>query len=539
MKKLFFVLFIFINTVFAETSPPKLIVQIVIDQFRGDLIHQYRSEFGADGFNYLLGHGIDYSNAHHPHANTITCVGHATIATGSYPSLHGIIANDWFDRQTKTATYCVEDLTTFILPTARTTATLPGRSPRNLQASTISDEIDLAQIGRSFAVSLKDRAAVTLAGHAGKAFWFDKTNGGFVTSNYYYSSYPDWVEDWNRHYTAKNETWGLAKDISYYRFQKAPMFKNRFPGFGQSFPHYLDSANNRFYYKFLSMSPYADELTADFTTALIKNEKLGKSANRTDYLGISFSATDAIGHQFGPNSLESEDNILRLDHTLAKLLKTIDEQVGLQNTLIILTADHGVSDSPVYLTNHHFQQIPALNEKDIRTMAEKILTNYFHLPAQTLQAFDPPYLYLDHQLINEHQLSLQQVSSILAEALRQQPGIFQAYPIPLTGVEKNWLSAKVDRMAFPNRAGDIYIVPPPYQSLASRTDRVSHGTPWQYDSYVPMLFSNPLFKKRQISRPVFTTDIAPTLAALLKIKFPSAAVGQPLPEVMTFYEENS
>ncbi|WP_419419129.1 alkaline phosphatase family protein [Legionella sp. D16C41] len=538
MKKLFFIVLIYCsNAVFAQIPPPKLIVQIVIDQFRGDLIHQYQNKFGPDGFNYLLRNGIDFSNTHHPHANTVTCVGHATIATGSYPSLHGIIANGWFDRQMQKGTYCVEDLTTEILPTSRTKINLAGRSPKNLQTSTISDEIVLAKKGQAFGISLKDRAAIMLAGHAGKAFWFDKKNGGFVTSNYYYASYPKWVENWNHTYTDNNQPWTLSRELKNYRFATAPLFKNRFTGFGQTFPHYLGSANDKFYYKYLSMTPYADELTANFAMQLLSYENLGQSVNQTDYLGISFSATDAIGHQFGPNSLESEDNLLRLDNTLAKLLKAIDRQVGLRNTLIILTADHGVTDSPAYLTAHHFQQVPPLNKNDIRNAIVSLLAKQFNLPAATLQALTPPYLYLDQQIITDHQLSLRRVSTALAEMLRHKPGIFQAYPLPMSNIEKNWLSAKVDKMAS-YRAGDIYIVPPPYQSLP-HVVRVNHGTPWQYDSYVPLVFTSPGFKARQTSRPASTTDIAPTLAAILKIKFPSGAVGKPLPEITNFYETNA
>ncbi|WP_131782314.1 alkaline phosphatase family protein [Legionella gresilensis] len=536
MKRLAFLfLTVCFNTVLAQTSPPKLIVQIVIDQLRGDLLHQYQTQFESLGFNYLLKNSIDFSNAHHPHANTVTCVGHATIATGSYPSLHGIVANDWFDRQTKAYTYCVEDLTTFILPTTRTKVALAGRSPRNLQMSTISDEIVLAQRGRAFAVSLKDRASITLAGHVGKAFWFDKENGGFITSNYYYTEYPTWVKDWNQNYRNNFEDWDLSKQRQYYRFASTPLFKNRFTGFGQTFPHHLGSDNHKLYYKYLSMTPYADELTADFALKLIQQEKLGALNNQTDYIGISFSATDAIGHQFGPNSLESEDNLLRLDHTLAKFLKAIDKQVGLCNTLIILSADHGVSDSPIYLTSRHFDQVLPLKRNEVRNVIETVLKERFNLPAKTLESFAPPYLYLNHEIINENKLSIQQISTTLADVLRQQPGIFQAYPLPIAGIERNWLSKKVDNMASPKRSGDVYIVPPPYQSLASRAVRVNHGTPWQYDTYVPLLFANPMFKKQQVTRPVFTTDIAPTLAAILKIKFPSGTVGKPLSEITHIY----
>lgn len=525
------------SVLFADNPAPKLVIQLVVDQLRGDLIHQYQFEFGADGFNYLLNHGIDFQNTHHPHAYTVTCVGHATISTGSYPALHGIVANDWYNRDTQQETYCVEDLASKILPTTRSKINQPGRSPKNILASTLSDEIVLAKKGRAFAVSLKDRSAITLAGHAGKAFWFDKENGGFISSQHYYSTYPHWAEDWNAHYEPQNETWTLSQDSKNYRYAQAPSFKNRFPTFGETFPHQTGTPDNPMYYKFLSMMPNADELTANFAIKLLTHEKLGNVPNQTDYLAISFSAVDAIGHQFGPNSLESEDNLMRLDKTLARLLKAVDEEVGLQNTLIVLTADHGVTDSPQYLLEHHFTETPPVDEVKLRQTIEATLVKQFGLPASTLQAIQLPYIYFDNQLIAKHQLDIHKVSEQVAKQIVNLTGIFQAYSLPLTNTPSNWLSEKVDKMAFPYRSGDIYIVPPPYQALVNKTIRVEHGTPWRYDSYVPLLFVNPGFTAKHITKPVSTTDIAPTIAAILQIKEPSAAVGSPLPEVLSFYEK--
>ncbi|WP_347251638.1 alkaline phosphatase family protein [Legionella sp.] len=541
MKKGFLlILLTFSSVLLATPKPPKLVVQLVIDQLRGDLIEKYRHEFGATGFNYLLAHGLDYHNAHHPHANTVTCAGHATIATGAYPALHGIVDNEWYDRKTGQPLYCVADDKSTILPTPRSQKPLEGRSPRHLMASTLSDELVLAQMGRAFAVSLKDRSAITLAGHAGKAFWFDKENGGFVTSQHYYSAYPQWATEWNKQYNPKEETWNLSHQIDHYYFAKAPRFANRFPGFGQDFPHHLGAPSSAEYYKFLSMSPLADELTADFAARLLINENLGQSPGKTDYLAISFSAVDAIGHQFGPNSLESEDNLLRLDKTLAKLLATLDRQVGLDNTLIVLTADHGVSDSPVYLAAHHINENHSLKIPQLQKIIENALAKRYQLPANSLQAISLPYVYLNHQIINEHQLTINEVNTYLAEVLRQHQGIFQVYALPLGNTERDWLSAKVDKMAFPKRVGDLYLVPPPYQALGDRNEqRASHGTPWQYDSYVPLLFVNPAFKAKRINHAVSTTDIAPTLAALLAVKLPSAAVGNPLPEVLRAFSPNS
>ncbi len=532
--KLFFsTFFLSVCLTHANSQPPKLVVQIVVDQLRGDLIHQHQSQFGEDGFNYLLNHGLDFHNAHHPHANTTTCAGHATIATGSYPAMHGIVDNDWYDRKTNKLVYCMEDFTAIPLPTSHTKKTNDGRSPRNLKASTISDEIILAHKGKAFAVSLKDRSAIALAGHAGKAFWFDKSNGGFITTNYYYSAYPQWVDNWNKNYHPQNFTWNLSQAKAAYQNANTTVFPQHIKEFGQTFPHQIANAPSEQYFKFLSKTPKADQLTADFAEHLLVAEHLGKTANQTDYLGISFSAVDAIGHQFGPNSLEAEDNLLILDQTIAHLLKNIDKQVGLDNVLIVLTADHGVADSPSYLKEHHIAEIKPLNANDASQKVIAFLNERYKLPKETLMSITPPYVYLNHEIIAAHQLSLSSVSQNVAELLNHQPGVFKAYPLPIINIERDWITAKVDRMSYPYRAGDVYLVQPPYQSKGAHSDdRVTHGSPWQYDSYVPLLFVNAGFKAQRIARPVFTTDIAPTLSALLVIKSPSAAVGEPLAEVL-------
>lgn len=524
----------------AESIQPKLVVQLVVDQLRGDLISKHRQQFGSKGFNYLLNHGIDYHNAHHAHANTTTCAGHATIATGSYPSLHGIVDNDWYDRKSKKLIYCMEDLKSNGLPTNLTKKTTPGRSPSNLKASTLSDELILASRGRAFGISLKDRSAIALAGHAGKAFWFDKSNGGFITSEYYYTSYPQWVQNWNKQYQPVEYDWHLSRPLNEYQNANNPKIEHNFKSFGQNFPHHIKNPPAEEYFSYLSKTPKADQLTADFAIQLLKQEQLGVEPGKTDYLGISFSAVDGIGHQFGPNSLEAEDNLLELDKTLAHLLSAIDQQAGLENTLIVLTADHGVGDSPTYLKAH---QISEIEPMDIQAATQKIhvlLKKRYQLPSEVLMSINPPYVYLDHHLIARHSFKLTEISNSVAQLLNHQKGVFKAYTLPIKNTEKDWLSTKVDRMAYPDRAGDIYLVEPPYQSNGSQGDhRVTHGSPWLYDSFVPLLFVNKEFRAQRIFRPVDTTDIAPTLAAILNIKQPSAAVGQPLPEVLIAFNEQN
>ena len=540
MKKiLLFICFIFCSSsIAAENPPPKLIVQIVIDQLRGDLLEQYKKDFGTEGFNYLLNHAINYQSAHHPHALTVTCVGHATIATGSTPSLHGIIANDWYDPLTKKMVYCTEDAKNPILLTPRTKINDPiGQSPKNLLASTFSDELVLAQKGRAFGVSLKNRSAITLAGHAGKAFWFDSKNGGFVTSKFYYSKYPEWVNSWNSNYHPKNLSWELMSPLNTYRYAKVEPAKRNFEGFNDSFPHNLGKEGDENYYKYLYMSPYADEITADFALSLLKNEKLGKDNNKTDYLAISFSAVDIIGHQFGLNSIEAEDNLRHLDMTIAKVLKDIDSEVGLKNTLIILTADHGMEDSRNWLKENNLHGQSRLNMEYLMKIMTNLLQNQFNLPPEAIEKVNPPYVYLNHQLILEKKKSITQITTALAEMLRREPDLFTAFPLPLINNTNDWLSKKVAKMDFPGRSGDLFLVPIPYADLTySNEVAFTHGSPWNYDSYVPLLFVNPNFKPTRITRLAYTTDIAPTLTSLMVIKPPSSAVGKPLQEVTRFYD---
>lgn len=515
----------------AATEPPHLIVQIVVDQLRGDLLQRYQKEFSPEGFGYLLSHGINFQNAAHPHANTTTCAGHTTIATGSYPAFHGIVANDWYDTRLKREVNCVEDTASPLLSSARTGTDAPGRSPAHILTSTTSDEIVLANRGRAFGVAFKDRSAIALGGHAGKAFWFDRDHGGLVTSTHYYQSYPEWASAWNAAYQPQAKTWTLLLEKSRYRNTDEPAGTPLDAAFGTGFPHQTGTPQEPGFLKRFATTPFADELTADMAKTLLIAEKLGKTPGKTDYLGISFSATDAIGHQFGPNSLESEDNLLHLDKTLAQFLATLDREVGLHNTLIILSADHGVSNSPDYLRRHGMNVRNPLDEEAITDEVRQTLQARFQLKPEALQAVSLPYVYLDHDLLRSQGLDPQTVSRTLARALQKSVKVdaFKVYALPVPAAT-DWLSKKVERMGFPERSGDLYVVPHPLQ-LPEGHNPDTHGTPWRYDSYVPLLFVHPALPVMRVSRQVHTTDIAPTLSALLGITPPSGSVGTPLAEV--------
>ncbi|WP_299813281.1 alkaline phosphatase family protein [uncultured Roseibium sp.] len=543
------------GTVLAETQAPRLVLQITVDQLRGDLLDRNREHFGEGGFAYLLENGAVYSDAHHRHANTETIVGHATLATGTDPAVHGMVANLWFDRKTGRPYYNVQDADYPLLsqggvdqsseidPTQRA-ATTDGRSPSAILSSTIADEISLGVAGgpKVFGVSVKDRGAISMAGHSGKAFWFSKSEGRFITSSYYMDRYPDWVSAWNDNGLAgsyADGAWELSDAKASYRFGDADdmEWETDFPGFGRAFPHPYGAGDGKYYTTLLTLSPAGDELTADFAKALIDAEQIGAD-EVTDYLSVSFSSTDYVGHIFGPSSLETEDNLRRLDRTLAGFLKYVDEHVGLERTLVVLSADHGAAEVPGYLTS---LGIPAsyFNFEDVdKRPAIEAMKAEFGIAEELVESFSQPYVYLDQAVLDEKGLDKPAVSRRLAEELQKMPGI--AYAISSDdlrsgNVARTAVSEAVLANFHPDRSGDIYIVFEPHWFVGEfdgLTVAATHGSPWSYDTHVPIIFSGPGIAPQRIARRVETVDVAATIAAYLKIKPPSGSRGQVLTEAL-------
>lgn len=535
---------------------PKLVLQITVDQLRGDLPMRFKERLSPGGFRYLYERGTVYANAHHRHANTETIVGHVTLATGTDPAVHGMVANVWFDRETVRLTYNIEDnryplLTagagvdkaTEIDPTQRAAGT-EGRSPSAILVSTLSDELAIHFAGHSkiFSVSVKDRGAVSMAGHSGKAFWFSKKNGEFVTSSYYYKEYPVWVADWNREKRAfayAGKSWNLLHDKSAYLFGDADdrHWEIDFPGYGRTFPHPFGKADNKYFTTLLTLSPVGDELTLDFTKALIENEQLGID-NIPDYLAVSFSSTDYIGHLFGPSSLEMEDNIFRLDRTLGELFAFVDKHVGLKNTLIVLSADHGAPEAPGFLNELGIKAQYVEPDKWDREPAIKVLKEKFGIGKKLIQNYFHPYIYLNHDVISDKGLDRAEVERAIAAELVKFEGVAFAVSssaLPEGNLPDTELMQTVLYNFHPKRSGDIYVVFEPHwfiNDFDGLTVASTHGSPWRYDSYVPIVFAGAGIKPNQIFRDVYTIDVAPTVAALLSIKQPSGTTGKPLVEVL-------
>ncbi len=535
---------------------PKLILQITVDQLRGDLPTRYYDRLGEGGLKYLLDNGVVFNNAHHAHANTETIVGHATLATGAHPSAHGMIGNIWFDRTTGVTTYNIEDsnytlltegadidASTEIDPTQKA-ASSDGRSPASILTTTFSDELSSLTAGKAkvFGISVKDRGAVSMAGHSGKAFWFSKSTSEFVTSSYYYDKYPQWVVDWNakkmpEQYSGK--TWELMHSKDSYLFGDRDNKEWEFDlgGYGRTFPHKFGTTENKYFSTFLTISPAGDELTVEFTKAAIEAEQIG-SDDITDFLGVSFSSTDYIGHFFGPSSLESEDNILRLDRSLSNLFSYIDKKIGLDNTLIVLSADHGAPEAPGYLKAMGIPTGYISPDKWDKQPAIDRIKNKFGIKGKLIEGYDHPYIYLSNEVISNSKIDLQALEQTIVDELVRFPGVSTAVSsnaLERGAVPDNFLTRAISNNYHPKRSGNVYVVFDPgwfINDLDGLSVSVVHGSPWPYDTFVPIIFAGYKLKPQTVSRRVHTVDVASTLANIVGSKPPSGASGNVLLEVV-------
>ena len=535
---------------------PKLILQITVDQLRGDLPTRYYDRLGEGGLRYLLDKGVVFNNAHHAHANTETIVGHVTLATGAHPSVHGMIGNIWFDRSTGVTTYNIEDpnhklltegadvdASTEIDPTQKA-ASSDGRSPASILTTTFSDELSSLTAGKAkvFGISVKDRGAVSMAGHSGKAFWFSKSTNEFVTSSYYYKKYPQWVVDWNakklpEQYSGK--AWELMHPEDTYLFGDRDNQEWEFDlaGYGRTFPHKFNTPDNKYYSTYLTVSPAGDELTVEFAKAAIDAEQIG-SDDITDFLGVSFSATDYIGHFFGPSSLESEDNILRLDRTLANLFAFIDEKIGLDNTLIVLSADHGGPEAPGYLESMGIPTGYVSPDSWDKQPAIDRIKSKFGVSGKLIEGYDHPYLYLSNEVISNSEVDLLALEAAIVDELVRFPGVSTAVSSTALArgvVADNYLTRAMTNNYHPKRSGNVYVVFDPgwfINDLDGLSVAVVHGSPWPYDTFVPIIFAGHNLKPQTVSRRVHTVDVAPTLANIVGAKPPSGASGEVLLEVL-------
>jgi len=518
---------------------PKLVVGIVVDQMRYDYLTRFWNQYGEGGFKRLVNEGFNCKNNHFNYAPTSTGPGHTSIYTGTTPAVHGIIGNDWFDKELGKDVYCAGDDS---YASVGTTSDLGQMSPHRMLTTTITDQLRLhtQMRGKVIGVALKDRGAILPAGHtANAAYWFEGgETGNWITSSYYMDELPQWVADFNA--SDKVETykkpWTTLKPIETY--VESGLDANNYEGLqkgetSNAFPHDLPAIwdqNGQF--DLIRRSPYGNSITADFALAALEGEDLGADTI-TDFLAISFSSTDYVGHFFGVNSKEIEDTYIRLDQDLARILSTLDEKVGKGEYTVFLTADHAAIHVPSYLMD---SKIPA-GYLDMGGMREKFnaFLQYTYGTTDVVRDLSNYQLFLDHTILANLDIDLDDAQEAIAKELLSYEGIAQVY----TG-QQMWENQYTHGIPYilqngynQKRSGDVLLVPNVGYISYSRTGS-THGSPQIYDTHVPLLLYGKGIQQGSTVNRTEISDIAPTIATLLGIAFPNGTTGQPIGEVMKF-----
>ena len=541
MRKAFFVfLFASIGTTIlsqpATIQRPKLVVGIVIDQMRWDYLYRYYDRYDAKGgFKRLINDGFSCENTFIPYIPTITACGHSSIYSGSVPAISGISGNTWYDKEKGKTVYCTDDASVTTVGSA--SASAGKMSPKNLLVTTICDELRLATNFRSkvIGIALKDRGGILPAGHtANAAYWYDSGSGNWITSTYYMNELPTWVTDFNnkklvdKYYT---DGWPLLYPAASYVQSTADEKSYEGKPFGPKFPYDLKQFIDKKDYGKISATPMGNTLTAEFAKEAVTNEQLGAD-DITDFLAISFSSTDYIGHTFGPNSIEEEDNFLRLDRDLGNLLDFLDAKVGKGKYTVFLSADHGAVQVPEFLKEN---KIPA-GRAPISAAIDglnNLLKEKYHL--EHIIISDENYqVHLNHPLLDSAKVNDDEVSTFIIDHLSKMNGVYRVFS--LKDVNKVPLPARLREMINngynPNRNGDIQIILQPQFIEAYSQVGTTHGLWNPYDSHIPLLFYGWGIKPGKTNKETYMTDIAPTIAAMLHIQMPSGCVGHPIDEVI-------
>lgn len=517
---------------------PKLIVGITVDQMRYDYIEKYWNDFSEDGFKKLVSEGFFARNLHYNYMPTVTGPGHAAIFTGTTPAYNGIIANDWFERSSGKVMYCAADSTVQGVGTASAAGKM---SPHYLTSSTLGDELKLFSNQRSkvVGIAMKDRGAILTAGRtADAAYWFvGGQEGVWATSTWYMNDLPQWVKDYNAKRVADqyvNSNWDFLLDISKYdeSMEDNNAYELPFKTLTRPVLPYnlgeLKAMNGG--YDILKATPFGNTLTIDFGKEVILKENFGKD-EFTDMLCMSFSSTDYIGHQFGIHSKEAQDCYLRLDRELADFVKFLDQNIGKDNYLIFLSADHAGAPTPSYLAERKgaagYWKSDLLEEKVNAFLSQKYGAGSWVLNESNLNIF------LNRTLIREKNLNLKNIQMEVAQFVSEQDNVLMA----MNGADLDRLDMKspiVSRLQLgynQRLSGDVvYVTNPGF--IEYGLQGTTHGSPFTYDTHVPALFYGFGVKKGETYEPQTICDIASTVAAICRIPLPSAAIGQPIEKIV-------
>ena len=541
----FFFVFVFLSQISYSqgnkripSEKPRLIVGIIIDQMRYDYLFRYWDKFESRGFKRLINEGTFCKNANYNYLFTQSGPGHATIFSGTTPSHHGIISDHWYLRLKEKTVGCTEDEKENTVGGSYEAGRM---SPRNLLSTTLGDEMRLSNNFNSkvYGIAMEGNASILSSGHtANTAYWFDGESGNWVTSSFYRDSLPGWVKEFNNKKFPDiylEREWTTLMPIELYT-ESLPDYNYYEIGFGNqiTFPYNLYEISKvkkkKKSYEILKSTPFGNTFTKDFVIATIVNENLGQD-EYTDLLTVSFSATNYIGQLFGPTSVEVEDTYLRLDRDIAHFLDFINENIGKENVLIFLTANHGVAHIPKYLID---LKIPAgyFNQNSSVSLLKSYL-NIIYGSGDWIQFYYAQQLYLNHNLIEDSKLSLEEMQTRVAHFFLQYKGVANtvtAHTLQTTNFT-NGILEMVQNSYNQKRSGDIIINFDPGWVEKSKNS-TAHNSAYTYDTHVPLIWYGWKINRRTISKPIGIIDIAPTISTFLNISFPNACSGKPILELV-------
>lgn len=522
----------------AQLNRPKLVVGIVVDQMRWDYLYRYYDRYSNSGFKRMLNEGFTCENTMLNYVPSYTAIGHSTIYTGSVPAIHGIAGNDFIVQATGQSIYCTQDDNVQSVGTKDKNATAGKMSPFNLKASTVTDELKLATNFRSkvVGVSIKDRGSILPAGHAANAaYWFDGESGNWITSTWYMTELPKWLKDFNSKEMAKKyleKNWNTLYPIDTYvqSTNDDNIYEETYKGIDKvKFPIKTSDLLKKNGLGLIRSTPYGNTLTLDVAKLVIENEQMGNN-QVTDFLAVSLSSPDYIGHQFGPNSVKVEDNYLRLDKELGDFFSYLDQKVGKGNYTVFLTADHGGAHNGQFLKDN---KIPAGNW-DIKTINDGLNTflgEKFGISNPVINLYNYQVNY-DYKQISSS-TDMDQLREATIQYLQKVEGV--AYVVETSKVSESTIPAVIKEKIINgyNRdlCGEIQIILKPGWYSDNDLKGATHGTWNPYDAHIPLVFMGWGIKHGSSNTEVYMTDIAPTVAALLHIQMPSGSIGKPITDL--------